>query len=62
MTAALELGYTPVGDYAATVTDELDWLVATARGAGAEDFPGLDSEFFDPLLDYTAEDAYLLRR
>ena len=61
MTAALELGYTPVGDYAGTVTDELDWLVATARSTGVESFPGLDREFFDPLLDYTAEDAYLAK-
>ena len=30
--AALELGYEPVGDYAATVADEVDWLVAAARG------------------------------
>lgn len=29
-TAARTLGYTPVGDYQTTVTDELDWLVATA--------------------------------
>src|SRR5262249_17851889 len=31
MAAAGALGYTPVGDYAATVVAELDWLVAAAR-------------------------------
>lgn len=51
-TAALELGYTPVGDYAATVADELDWLVES----------GADDEYFAPFLDYDAEDRYLAAR
>jgi nucleoside-diphosphate-sugar epimerase len=55
-TAATELGYVPAGDYAATVVDELDWLVA---GRGLE---RLDREFFAPLLDYAAEDAWLAAR
>ena len=60
--AALELGYVPVGGYAATVAEELDWLVAVARGGeGAGRLPGADDPFFAPLLDYAAEDRYLAR-
>ena len=60
MTAALALGYTPAGDYATTVADEVEWLVAAARGGDdAESLPGLDDPFFGPLLDYAAEDRYL---
>ncbi len=51
MGAAAELGYVATGDYAATVAEEIDWLVA-AR-------PQLDDEFFDELFDYAAEDRYL---
>jgi nucleoside-diphosphate-sugar epimerase len=50
--AALELGYTPAGDYATTVGEEIDWLVATG-GEGR-----LDEDFFAPLFDYAAEDRY----
>jgi nucleoside-diphosphate-sugar epimerase len=60
MTAAIELGYTPVGDYATTVADEVEWLVAAARGGdGAASLPRPDDEFFGPMLDYAAEDRYL---
>jgi nucleoside-diphosphate-sugar epimerase len=60
MTAAIDLGYRPVGDYATTVTDEVEWLVSAARGVdGAEILPGLDDAFFGPMLDYAAEDRYL---
>jgi nucleoside-diphosphate-sugar epimerase len=60
MTAAVELGYTPVGDYATTVADEVEWLVSAARGGeGAENLPRPDDEFFGPMLDYAAEDRYL---
>ena len=63
MTAATELGYTPVGDYAETVADEVDWLVAEARsnsdGTALPD--GLDEQFFAGAFDYAAEDAYLDR-
>jgi nucleoside-diphosphate-sugar epimerase len=63
MTAAVEMGYTPAGDYATTVVDEIDWLVAAARGgAGAESLPALDDPFFGPMLDYAAEDLYLSTR
>jgi nucleoside-diphosphate-sugar epimerase len=57
LTAAEELGYTPVGDYATTVMDEVDWLVSAARGG--ESLPGPDDDYFGPLLDYAAEDRYL---
>ena len=60
MTAATELGYTPAGDYASTVTEAVDWLVRAARGGeGAEHLPGPDDEFFGPMLDYATEDRYL---
>lgn len=53
MSAATRLGYQPAGDYATTVTAELDWLLPVAdRG-----FPD-----FAPLLDYAAEDTYLANR
>ena len=51
--AAADLGYVPSGDYATTVADEIDWLVATG-GEGR-----LDEDFFTPLFDYAAEDRYL---
>jgi nucleoside-diphosphate-sugar epimerase len=57
MSAAVELGYTPAGDYAKTVADEVDWLVSAARGDAI--LPALDDEYFGPLLDYAAEDRYL---
>jgi nucleoside-diphosphate-sugar epimerase len=63
MTAAAELGYTPAGDYAATVAEEIDWLVSAARGGpGADRLPGPGDSFFAPLLDYAAEDRYLAGR
>ena len=58
--AAAALGYSPVGDYAATVVDEVDWLVTAARGgADAAKLPNEDDPFFAPLLDYAAEDRFL---
>jgi nucleoside-diphosphate-sugar epimerase len=55
--AALELGYEPVGDYAATVAETVEWLVsATQGGEGSELLPAPDDEYFGPLLDYAAED------
>ena len=59
-TAARELGYTPAGDYATTVAEEVEWLVSAARGGeDAALLPGPDDSFFAPLLDYAAEDSYL---
>jgi len=58
--AAATLGYRPAGDYAATVTETIDWLVLAAAGrAGGDDLSRLDEEYFWPLLDYPAEDRYL---
>lgn len=51
LTAATELGYVPAGTYAETVAAEIDWLTATGGPA--------DTEYFAPLFDYAAEDAYL---
>lgn len=65
MSAAAALGYVPAGDYAATVTHELDWLLAAARsGVGAESWaiPSDGDPFFAPLLDYAAEDRFLAAR
>jgi nucleoside-diphosphate-sugar epimerase len=50
VTAAHALGYVPAGDYATTVVEEIDWLVA-----GHEP----DPEFFAGLFDYAAEDRFL---
>lgn len=58
--AAVDLGYEPVGDYATTVADEIEWLVTAARGEnGAHILPGRDDPFFGPMLDYAVEDTYL---
>jgi nucleoside-diphosphate-sugar epimerase len=62
MTAAAELGYSPVGDYATTVAEAVDWLVSAASGGeGAENLPAPDDPYFAPMLDYAAEDRYLGR-
>ena len=63
LAAAAELGYQPVGDYAATVVDEVDWLVDAARTGDPDGIlPAADDEFFAAMLDYAAEDEYLRRR
>jgi nucleoside-diphosphate-sugar epimerase len=60
MTAAARLGYIPAGDYAATVTAAVDWLVAAAQGGeDAGLVPGPGDEYFAPLLDYRGEDNWL---
>ena len=60
--AARALGYQPAGDYATTIPEELDWLVATARQPdGSAWLPGPGDPFFAPLLDYASEDAWLAR-
>ncbi|MGH8981011.1 MAG: NAD-dependent epimerase/dehydratase family protein, partial [Acidimicrobiales bacterium] len=61
--AARRLGYEPVGDYATTVTDELDWLVACAHDErGRHLLPSVDDPFFAPMCDYGREDDFLARR
>jgi hypothetical protein len=62
MAAATALGYTPAGDYATTVADEVRWLVSVARSDGPERSSGLDEAFFAPMFDYAAEDRYLASR
>jgi nucleoside-diphosphate-sugar epimerase len=65
MSAARQLGYQPAGDYATTVTAELEWLVSIADrnpSRTAQLPPGFDHEYFAPMLDYTAEDNYLAER
>jgi nucleoside-diphosphate-sugar epimerase len=63
MTAAARLGYTPAGDYAATVTAAVDWLVAAAQGGEDADLvPGPGDEYFAPMLDYRGEDSWLAAR
>ncbi len=62
-TAARALGYTPAGDYAATVAEEVDWLVAAAAGdAEAWRLPAEDDDRYAPMLDYAAEDRHLAAR
>jgi nucleoside-diphosphate-sugar epimerase len=56
-TAAVRLGYVPVGDYATTVADEIDWLASTALRVGT--FARNLDPFFARYVDYQAEDRYL---
>jgi nucleoside-diphosphate-sugar epimerase len=55
MSAALALGYEPVGSYAETVRAEVEWL-ATADPAG---LPADDDGFFAQYFDYASEDLFL---
>lgn len=62
-TAATELGYRPVGDYAGTVGSVVDWLVETAARRGRTTLPrGFDGGYFSGRFDYAAEDRYLAGR
>ena len=60
MTAAKKLGYVPAGDYATTVSQQTDWLVA-AHNAGDPNgvLPRPGDPFFARYLDYVAEDRWL---
>lgn len=61
--AAQRLGFVHVGDYAATVAAEVDWLVAAARsGDPAAILPRPHDPFFLPFFDYAREDAWLAGR
>jgi nucleoside-diphosphate-sugar epimerase len=60
MSAASALGYQPAGDYASTVTKELDWLVdAATGGAGQAMLPPEGEPYFARFFDYQSEDRYL---
>jgi nucleoside-diphosphate-sugar epimerase len=62
--AADSLGYRPVGDYASTVAEEIDWLVRDHRRGegGARLPPGVDDGPFLGRFDYAAEDVYVASR
>lgn len=61
MTAANQLGYVPAGNYATTLAEQTDWLLA-AHDAGDPKgvLPRPDDSFFAPYLDYDAEDRWLV--
>lgn len=60
MSAALRLGYKPVGDFAATVADTVDWLYDLHRaGDPRRALPSSQDPYFAGFFDYAAEDAYL---
>ena len=62
-TAAERLGYVPHGDYAATVSDEVDWLVAGSAAPEVErSFDSLVRRYAPSPEDYALEDAYLGER
>lgn len=61
--AASELGYRPVGDYATTVKETVDWLVASARaGDGGVRLDGGHDQAYTAMFDYPAEDRFLATR
>jgi nucleoside-diphosphate-sugar epimerase len=62
-TSATNLGYTPAGGFARTVSAEIDWLVALTRGTGRPQLPRYFADsYFDTLFDYAPEDRYLADR
>jgi len=63
MTAALNLGYAPAGNYATTVAAEVEWLTSAAEGhEGDRALAWLSDPYFDSFLDYASEDRYLAGR
>jgi nucleoside-diphosphate-sugar epimerase len=63
MTAALDLGYVPAGDYATTVAAEVEWLTSAAAGReGDRPLAWLSDPYFDSFFDYGREDRYLAAR
>jgi nucleoside-diphosphate-sugar epimerase len=59
-TAAIKLGYKPVGDYATTVAESVDWLYDAYRaGDPRSELPSTQDPYFAKFFDYAAEDAYL---
>lgn len=60
MSAALALGYKPVGDYAATVAASIEWLCDAYRSGDPDgQLPSPQDPYFESFFDYGAEDAYL---
>ncbi len=58
--AAVGLGYRPVGDFASTIADELDWLTDVSDTATSARLPEeLDDGRFDRAFDYALEDEFL---
>jgi nucleoside-diphosphate-sugar epimerase len=57
--AAQALGYRPVGDYATTVTEEIDWMVFQITQDPTWTPPGIEPETTARWFDYAAEDAWL---
>jgi nucleoside-diphosphate-sugar epimerase len=55
LSAALALGYQPVGTFAETVRPEIEWLA----NADPADLPNDDDSFFAQFFDYPNEDIYL---
>jgi nucleoside-diphosphate-sugar epimerase len=63
MSAALNLGYVPVGDFACTVRDEIDWLTSIAERAGeARLLHDWNDGRLDSAFDYASEDRFLANR
>ena len=63
MTAALDLGYVPAGNYATTVGAEVEWLTSAAAGReGDRALAWLSDPYFDSFFDYGREDRYLAAR
>ncbi|WP_239127579.1 NAD-dependent epimerase/dehydratase family protein [Asanoa siamensis] len=58
-TAAQALGYRPVGNYADTVADEIDWLVDNVAVDAAWTPPGIDPETASSWFNYAGEDEWL---
>ena len=60
MTAATDLGYEPVGDFATTVARSIDELAEAYRSDDPRSIlPSADDGYFHGFFDYAAEDAYL---
>jgi nucleoside-diphosphate-sugar epimerase len=63
MAAALALGYQPVGNYASTAAEAIDWLVESATCQdGRFAIPRSENSFFNSWFDYEGEDRYLAGR
>ncbi len=58
--ASTRLGFVPVGGYAETVREEVDWLVAAVRGGDPQGIvPRADDPYFRRFFDYSREDEWI---